>query len=90
MVDPELEVTLLPFCITAEGRLSLLVLELVHNLAVGDVAHLEVLFHDQPFAVTNAVLSTRHHRIASIVCLADIAVYSFPSFMTLALLALSW
>ena len=57
--------------VAGESHLRLLLLELVNNLPVGDVAHLMVFLDDEPLLVANPTLAVRHHRIASIVCLTD-------------------
>jgi hypothetical protein len=90
LVDPELEVTLVSFSIATECRLCLLILELINDLAIRDVAHLVVLLHDQSFAVADAIFSIRHHGITCVVRLANIAIYPLPSFGAFALLPLSW
>jgi hypothetical protein len=90
LVNPELEVTFASLSIATERRLCFLFLELIHNLAIRDVAHLVVLLHDQSLTVADTVFSIRHHGIACAVRFADIAVYSLPSFMTFALFPFSW
>lgn len=70
--------------------MGLLLLELVEDLAVGDVAHLVVLVDDQALAITDATLALRHHGVTGVVCLADVAVYALPSLFTLAVVALAW
>jgi hypothetical protein len=79
----------LPIGIARKGSLGLLLLERVENLAVGDVAHLEVLIDDQTFAITDATLSLRHHGITSVIRLAHVAVYTLPAFFTLAVVTLT-
>jgi hypothetical protein len=69
--------------------LRLLLLELIENLAVGNVAHLVVLIDDQTLAITDATVAFRHHGVTGIVCLADIAVYTFPAVVALAVVALT-
>jgi len=89
LINPELEVTLFAVGVARESSLGLLLLECVKDLAVGDVAHLEVFIDDQTFAIANATLSLGHHGVTSIVCLADIAVYTLPAFFTLAFVTLA-
>lgn len=66
-----------------------LLLELVKNLAIGDVAHLVVLVDDQALTITDATLALRHHGVAGVVCLADVAVYTLPALFALAVVALA-
>lgn len=84
-----LEVALFAIGVAGKGGLWLLLLELIENLAVGDVAHLVVLVDDQALAVTNATLALGHHGITGVVCLADVAVYALPALFTLAVMALA-
>jgi hypothetical protein len=84
-----LEVALFAVGVAGEGGLRLLLLERIEDLAVGDVAHLEVLIDDQTLAITDATLALRHHGIAGVVCLARVAVYTLPALFTLAIVALA-
>jgi hypothetical protein len=79
-----LEVALFGFLIAGEGRLRLLVLELVKNLSVGDVAHLVVLLDKLSVFVAHAIFALGHHSIAGVVCFADVAVDAFPSLVAFA------
>jgi hypothetical protein len=51
---------------------------------------LVVLLDDQSLAIADTIFSIRHHGIASVIRLANIAVYSLPSFVTFALFPLPW
>ena len=82
-----MELTFGSFCVARKGGLRGLVLELVEDLTVGDVAHLVVLVDDHTLPVADAFLIIRHERTAGVVAAADIAVYALPAFVTLALLA---
>jgi hypothetical protein len=84
-----LEGALFAVGVAGEGGLGLLLLELIENLAVGDVAHLVVLIDDQALAVTDATLALGHHGVAGVVCLANIAVYTLPALFALAVVALA-
>jgi len=90
LIDPELKTTLFPLVITAERHLWYLFLQLIQDLAIGDIAHLMVLFHYQAILVADCVvgLTNRHQRSTCLVRLTDIAIYAFPPVFTLALLAL--
>lgn len=83
-----MEVALLAIGVAGESGLRLLFLELVEDLAIGDVADLVVLVDDQTLTIADATLALRHHGIASIVCLANIAVYTLPTLFTLAVMTL--
>ena len=84
-----LEVALFAVGVAGEGGLGLLLLELVKNFAVGDVAHLVVLVDDQTLAITDATLALGHHGVAGVICLADVAVYTLPTLFALAVVALA-
>lgn len=94
MVDSRLltlEVALFCFRVAREGPLRFLVLELIEDLPVGDIAHLEVLLDQLAFLVAHAALPIGHHSIASVVCFADVAVETRPAVSTLAIpVASSW
>lgn len=68
--------------------MRLLFLELVEDLAIGDVADLVVLVDDQTLTIADAALALRHHGIAGVICLADVAVYALPALFTLAVMTL--
>lgn len=70
--------------IARKGYLRFLLLQLVDDLPVGDIAHLVVLFHDDALLVANAILPLRHQGIACIVCLTNIAVNAAPALCTVA------
>ena len=74
MVGLALEIALFRLCIAGEGGLRLLLLQLVENLLVGDVADLEVLLDQLAVLVADSAFAIRHHGVAGIVGLADIAV----------------
>lgn len=84
-----LKVALFALSIAGESSLRLLFLELVEDLAIRDVADLIVFIDDQTLAITDTALAFGHHGITSIVCLADIAVYTLPAFIALAVVALT-
>jgi hypothetical protein len=69
--------------------LGLLLLERVENLAVCNVAHLEVLIDGQTFAIADATLALRHHGVTSVIRLADVAVYTLPAFFTFTVVTLT-
>lgn len=85
-----LEVALFSLGVAREGGLWLLLLQLIENLAVCDIAHLVVLIHQQTLPVADSIHSLGHHGAACIVRLADIAVYALPSLFTLAVMTLAW
>lgn len=72
---------------TCNSDLWLLLLQLIQNLPVGDIAHLVVLFHDDARLIANAVFIFGHHSIASLVRFADIAVETTPAVCTFAVIA---
>lgn len=84
-----LEVTLFAVSVAGESGLRLLLLELVEDLAVRDVADLVVFIDDQALAITDTALTLRHHGVTSIVCLADVAVYALPTVIAFAVVALT-
>jgi hypothetical protein len=69
-----LEIAFLRLGVAREGRLGFLVLECVEDLPVGDVADLEVLLDQLAVLVADSAFAIRHHGVAGIVGLADIAV----------------
>jgi hypothetical protein len=81
-----LEVALFGLGITRESRLWLLLLQLIQDLFVGDIADLEVLLDQLPILVADATFAVGHHGVAGIVCLTDIAVDAGPTIVTLAFL----
>lgn len=85
-LDLTLEIALFCFSITRECRLRLLVLQLIQDLLVRDIADLEVLFDQLPVLVADATLAFRHHGVTSVICLTDIAVDATPAFVALAFL----
>ena len=85
-----LKVALSAISIAGEGGLGFLILQSVENLAVCDVAHLVILVDDGTLAVAHTIFSFWHHGIAGVVCLADIAVYTLPTFFALTFTALTW
>lgn len=74
-----LEVAFLRLGIAREGRLRFLLLQRVEDLSVGDVADLEVLLDQLAVLVADTALSIRHHGVAGIVGLADVAVDARPA-----------
>lgn len=85
-----LEVALVGVCIARESGLGLLVLELVEDLPVGDVAHLVVLLDQLALLEADATLALGHHGVAGLVGLADIAVDASPAVFAVARVATSW
>jgi hypothetical protein len=69
-----LKVALLRLGVARKGRLRFLVFQRVEDLPVGDVADLEVLLDQLTVLVADTALAVRHHGVAGIVSLADIAV----------------
>lgn len=84
-----LEVALFALGVAGKSGLRLLLLELVENLAVRDVTDLVVFIDDQALAITDTALAFGHHGVTSVVCLAHIAVYTLPTFIALAVVALT-
>lgn len=80
-----LEVALVGLGVAGKGGLGLLVLELVEDLPVGDVTHLEVLLDQLAVLVAHSALAIGHQRVAGVVGLADIAVDAGPTVLALAL-----
>lgn len=85
-----LKVALVGLGVAREGGLGLLVLELVEDLPVGDVAHLVVLLDQLAFLEADATLALGHHGVAGLVRLADIAVDASPAVVAVARVAASW
>lgn len=83
-----LKVALATLLGAGEGRLRLLLLELIQDLPVRDVTHLEVLIDQLSLLVAHTALAFGHERVACLVRLAHIAVYALPSFTALAVLLL--
>jgi hypothetical protein len=81
-----LEVALFCLGVARESCLRLLLLQLIQDLLVRDVADLEVLLHQLPILVADATFAFRHHSVTSVICLTDIAIDAAPAFVTLALL----
>jgi hypothetical protein len=69
-----LKIALCRLLVTGERGLRFLVLELVENLPVCDVAHLKVLLDQLAVLVAHTTLSVWDHSIAGVVRLADVAV----------------
>lgn len=82
-----LEVTCLLLGIARKGNLGLLLLQLVQNLPVGNIAHLMIFFHDNSFLVAGAIFSLWHQSVACTVRFANIAVDPAPTVFTFALVA---
>jgi hypothetical protein len=74
-----LEVALFGLSIAGEGRLRFLLLQSVKDLSVRDVADLEVLFDQLTILIAHSPLFIRHHGVAGIVRLANVAVDSCPA-----------
>jgi hypothetical protein len=86
-----LEIALGSLLVAGKGGLGLLVLELIEDLPVCNVAHLEVLLDELAVLVANTTLAVWHHGVACVVRFADIAIDACPTIATLALLlAASW
>jgi hypothetical protein len=79
-----LEVALLRLSIAREGRLRFLVLELVQDLAIRDVANLVVFLYETAITIAYAIFTLRHQSIAYIVCHAYVAVDAFPALFAIA------
>jgi hypothetical protein len=84
-----LEIALLCLGVTREGRLRLLVLQLVQDLLVRDVTDLEVFLDQSAILVADAAFAFRHHGVAGVIRLAYIAVDASPAVITLAFLLTS-
>lgn len=84
-----LEITLFPFGITTERSLRFLLLELIQDLPVRNVAYLMVLLDDHALPEAHAVTALGHHGIAREVRLAHIAVDAFPPVLARAFMALT-
>jgi hypothetical protein len=78
-----LEVAFGRLFVTREGRLRLLVLELVENLAVRNVTHLEILLDELAILEADAAFVVRKQDIASLVGLAHITVDALPPLFTI-------
>ena len=85
-----LEVAGLMLSVARECDLRDLLLELIPDFPIRDVAHLMILFHHPEFFITDAPFPIWHEGITCLVRRADITVYAFPSLITLALSFPSW
>ena len=85
-----LEIAGLMLSVARECNLRDLLLELIADFPICDIAHLMVLFHYPEFIITDATFPVWHKSITSLVRRAHIAVYAFPSLITLALSFPSW
>ena len=90
LIHPELEIACFFFGVAGECDLWLLLLQLVKNLAICDVANLIVLIDDKTLAVADPSFSFRHHSIACLVRGAYIAVHALPALFAVTVLPLSW
>lgn len=84
-----LETALSSRILAGKRNLSLLLLQLILDLPVGNIAHLMVLIDDQPVLITHAALTIWHHSIASIVTLTDVAMNSTPPVLAIAIFAIA-
>lgn len=89
MIDPELEIATVVFGLAGECDLWLALLELIQNLAIRDIAHLMILVDGHALTVANTSFPVGHHRVASIVCIAYIAVDTTPAVLARAVFVLS-
>ena len=88
-MEHTLKVTRFIFVFARKRDLRLALFQLVQNLAVGHIAHLVVLLHCESLGITDASFAIRHHRVACIVCFANVAVDSIPSVFAIAVLVLA-
>lgn len=79
-----LEVTSFIFGFARKRHLWLLVLQLIQNLSIRDIAHLVVLIHNNPLLVADTTFAFGHECIAGLIRLAYIAVDPFPAFIAFA------
>jgi len=84
-----LEVTLGRLILTRERRLRPLWLDRIKNLPIRDITHLKVLLLYQALLIAHSVLPLWHERITRIIRLADIAVYTTPTLITITRLLIS-
>jgi len=84
-----LEVALCSLGIAGERGLRLLLLQLIKDLAIHNVAHLIVLLDKPSILGADGLLPFLHKRLACAIGIADITVYAFPAISTLALVTLS-
>jgi hypothetical protein len=89
MIKHTLKVAGFVFVFAGKCNLRFTLFQLVKNLAVGHIAHLVILFHHETLCITNASFAIWHHRVASIVCFANVAVDSIPSIFAIAVLVLA-
>jgi hypothetical protein len=89
LVHPKLKVAGVVVGLTRKRHLGLPALELVQDLAVGHVAHLVILLDRDALLVADASFTIRHHRIARIVRLANVAIDTTPALFAVAGPALS-
>lgn len=75
-----LKVTLFGLGVARKSGLGLLLLQSIEDLSVGNVTDLEVFLDQLAVLVADSALTIRHHGVASIVGLADVAVDTRPAF----------
>ena len=85
-----LKLALFPLGITRERGLRFLTIESIYDLPVCNVAHLVILVHKQTISVADTIFSLGHKRITGLVCLAHIAIYAFPTLVTITFASYSW
>ena len=88
--SPELEVACIIFRIARKCDLRSPFLQLVYNLAVGDIAHLMILLKYDAALVANATLILGHESITSLIRSANITVDALPVFRALTMVPFSW
>lgn len=70
--------------VARKRNLRLLLLQLLQDLLVCNVALLVIFMHNQPSLIANTAYTVWHERIASVIILADIAVDAFPTRLAVA------
>lgn len=75
--------------IAAKCGLRLLLLQLVQDFPIGDIAHLVVLLNHHALFVAHSTVPLLGHHVARLIGGANIAVDAFPSLFAVAVLTLA-
>jgi hypothetical protein len=84
-----LEVASLVFSVAGECDLRLLLLQLIENFAICDIANLVILVDHETLFVADTSFSFGHQSVTSLACGANIAVDALPALLTVTVLVLS-
>ena len=85
-----MKIALASLVMAREGDLRDLILELIQDLLVGDIALLVVLLDHETVFVADSTIFCGNKRATHSVRFANVAVYAFPPIATFAFFALPW